>query len=258
MALGLAVMLAFLLAGSYFVGRAVQREMEVARLQADFVSAVSHEFRSPLATMRQLSELLAAGRVPAEERRQYYYDLLASESRRLQRLVENLLDFGKLEAGAPYRLEPVDPGALVESVVSEFEAQLSSPGCHIEASGNKGSARMLADPEAVSLALRNLLDNAVKYSPGCPTVWVDWAPQDGRIAIRVRDRGSGIPPEERERIFRKFVRGAAADAGNVKGAGVGLAMVERVVKAHGGEIRVESEPGVGSTFTLLFPMVNSV
>ena len=117
---------------------------------------------------------------------------------------------------------------------------------------------MLADPEAVSLALRNLLDNAVKYSPGCRTVWVDWAPQDGRIAIRVRDHGSGIPPEERERIFRKFVRGAAAAAGSVKGAGVGLAMVEHVVKAHGGEIRVESEPGVGSTFTMLFPMVNSV
>jgi len=257
-ALGLAVMLVFLLAGSYFVARAVRREMEVARLQSDFVSAVSHEFRTPLTTMRQLSELLAAGRVPLEERRQQYYDLLAGESRRLQRLVESLLNFGKLEADArPYHFEPLDPRALVENVVSEFLSQISRPDCRIEMSGEKDSARVLADPEAVSLALRNLLDNAVKYSPGCQTVWVDWARQGERIAIRVRDRGPGIPAAEQKLIFRRFVRGAAAMAANIRGTGVGLAMVHHVVKAHGGEILVESEPGVGSTFTMLLPTVTS-
>src|SRR5262249_54819392 len=101
-------------------------------------------------------------------------------------------------------------------------------------------------------------DNAVKYSPHCPMVWVEWAAEGERIAIRVRDRGLGIPPAEREQIFQKFVRGAAATEANVKGTGVGLAMVRHVVTAHGGDIKVESEPGAGRTFTMLLPKANRV
>ena len=254
---GLGVMLLFLVAASYVIGRAVKQEMDLARLQSDFVSAVSHEFRTPLAAMRQLSELLAAGRVPHQERRQQYYESLAGESRRLQRLVENLLNFGKFQAGArPYRLEPLDPRALVEQVVSEFQSQLAHPDCRIDISGDDESGRLLGDAGAVALALHNLLDNAVKYAGAGRSVSVSWTRQGQRIALRVRDEGPGIPAEERARIFERFVRGTAAAAANVRGTGIGLAMVRQVVTSHGGEVTVESSPGAGSVFTIWLPIAD--
>ena len=246
------IMVLFLIAGTYFVARAIRRESEVSRMQSEFVSAVSHEFRSPLTSMRQLSEMLALGRVPQESRRELYYDTLVRETARLQRLVEALLNFGRMEAGArQYHFEELDAASLVHRVVSEFEPQLAAVGRHIELKGAENGCRIEADPEAMSVALRNLVDNALKYSWDQPAVWVEWGKQSERVAIRVRDQGAGIAPAEMKAIFRKFVRGSAAALGNVKGSGVGLAMVRHIVAAHGGEILVESEPGSGSTFTVL-------
>ena len=232
--------------------------MELARLQSDFVAAVSHEFRTPLAAMRQLSELLAAGRVPSEDRRQQHYESLAGESRRLQGLVENVLDFGALEAGTrAFSLEPVDPRMFIEQVVAEFRSQMGQPDCRIELTGNTGTLRLLADAEALSVALRNLLDNAVKYSRSTGAIRVNWTAEGDRIALRVHDEGPGIDPIEQRRIFQKFVRGSAATSAKVKGAGLGLAMVHHIVAGHGGEVRVSSEPGAGATFTLLLPAVST-
>jgi len=250
------VMFVFLLAGTYFIARAIRREMAVSRLQSDFVSAVSHEFRSPLTSMRQLSEILAFGRLPSEERRQLYYQTLVSETERLQRLVEKLLNFGGIEAGKrQYHFEPIDTGDLVEHVTAEFERQIAGSGRLIELHGMPSGCRIEADREALSIALRNLVDNALKYSPEFPTVWVEWARENDSVAIKVRDQGPGIPASERKAIFHKFVRGSAAAAGGVKGMGVGLAMVQHIVVAHGGEVRVASEPGLGSTFTMVLPAV---
>jgi signal transduction histidine kinase len=250
---GLSVMFVFLLATSYFISRAVSREVALARLQADFVSAVSHEFRTPLASMRQLSELLAAGRVRVEARRQQYYESLATESRRLQRLVENLLEFGKLEAGRrPYHIEPVDPHALMESAVADFVSQLGRADCRIEICGGKAETLVLADRDAMTLVLHNLLDNAVKYSGG-RSVRLCCESEGDRIAFSVSDEGPGISTDDRHRIFQKFVRGASAAATNVKGTGLGLAMVKLIVSGHGGEIRVNSQPDAGSTFTVILP-----
>jgi signal transduction histidine kinase len=249
----LSVMLVFLLAASYFIGRAVRREVVLARLQADFVSAVSHEFRTPLASMRQLSEMLEAGRVPSDARRQKYYGSLAAESRRLQRLVENLLEFGKLEAGRrPYHIAPVDPRALMESAVTDFLSQLGRSDCRIEVDGGDAKAPVLADRHAMTLVLHNLLDNAVKYSGG-RSVRLCCEAEGDRIAFSVSDEGPGISAEDQHRIFQKFVRGASAAATNVKGTGVGLAMVKLIVSGHGGEIRVSSQPDAGSTFTVVLP-----
>jgi signal transduction histidine kinase/predicted negative regulator of RcsB-dependent stress response len=244
----------FLIAGAYFIARAVRRDLEVSRMQSDFVAAVSHEFRSPLTSIRQLSELLAEGRVPGQERRQVYYDTLVRETTRLQRLVEALLNFGRMEAGVrQYRFEEMDASNLVERVAAEFEPQIANSGRHIELEAAPDLCPIDADPEALSVALRNLVDNALKYSPGCPTVWVQWRTENAHVAIRVRDSGLGIPASERRAIFRKFFRGTAAATANVKGSGVGLAMVRHIVAAHGGEISVVSEPGEGSTFTMLLP-----
>jgi signal transduction histidine kinase len=250
--LGTVVMVLFLLAGTYFIARAIRREMEVSRMQSEFVSAVSHEFRSPLTSMRQLSEMLLAGRVPSEERRDKYHATLVRETQRLQRLVEALLNFGRMEAGArPYRFEEVDAAELAQRVAAEFETEIAS-GRNLELYGY-GGCRFHADPEALRVALRNLVDNALKYSPHDRTVWLEWGLENSRVAIRVRDRGAGITPAERKEIFRKFVRGTAAADGNVKGSGVGLAMVRHIVDAHHGEIQMESQVGIGSTFTVLLP-----
>jgi signal transduction histidine kinase len=251
---GILVMVLFLLAGTYFIARAIRKEMEISQLQSDFVAAVSHEFRTPLTSLRQLSELLLEGRVPSEARRQVYYRTLVSETERLQRLVETLLNFGGAESGSRgYRFARVDPREIVRGVIAEFAAQ----GRAIEWSPAGEGCVVLADAEALSVALRNLLDNALKYSPTSSKVWVECAGQDRFLAIRVRDEGAGIAPAEAKAIFEKFVRGSAAASGNVKGTGVGLATVRHIVTAHRGEVRVASEPGRGSTFTLLLPKMEA-
>jgi signal transduction histidine kinase len=251
---GMGVMALFLIAGTYFTARAIRGEIEVSRMQSDFVSAVSHEFRSPLTSIRQLSEILALGRAPTEERRQLYYETLVRETSRLQRLVEALLNFGRMEAGKrPYHFEELDARALVERVAAEFQQHIDETGRKIELAGPDCQLPVEADPEALAVALRNLIDNALKYSPNEPSVWVEWAIENGQVAIRVRDRGMGIKAEERKAIFRKFVRGSAAASGNVRGSGVGLAMVLHIIDAHHGDILVNSEPGSGTTFTVLLP-----
>jgi signal transduction histidine kinase len=252
---GLAMMALLLLTVSYFSVRAFAREMAVARLQSDFVAAVSHEFRTPLTSMRQLTEMLARGRVPSEERRQQYYEVLAHETGRLHRLVEGLLNFGRMEASAlEYRFEPIDAAALVRSVAQEFQEQTRGRGYCIELNAAQEGPLIRADKESIERALWNLLDNAVKYSPTCQTVWLELLRKEQHLLIRVRDHGLGIPPGELKEIFKKFVRGDAARSTNVKGTGIGLTMVHHIVEAHGGEIRVESMPNQGSTFTIVLPV----
>jgi nitrogen-specific signal transduction histidine kinase len=252
----MAAMFAFVWGACYFMARAIRREAAVARLQSDFVAAVSHEFRSPLTTVRQMAEMLDEDRVPTEERRHKYYRILAAEAARLQRLVETLLNFGRMESGAErYRFADLDASALVREVVTEIAPRARESGKTIEIDG-PDAMRVRADQDALSMALRNLIDNAIKYSPGQPTVWVRWRQDDARAAICVVDRGVGIPRSEHRTVFDRFARGRAAIEANIKGTGVGLSMVQQIVTAHGGEIRVESEPGRGSTFTLLLPAVH--
>jgi signal transduction histidine kinase len=250
----MAAMLAFVWGAAYFMTRAIRREAAVARLQSDFVAAVSHEFRSPLTTVRQMAEMLDDDRVPSDARRHKYYKIVASEAARLQRLVETLLNFGKMEAGAErYRFVDLDAASLIREVVEDITPQAHDARKAIEIDGVEGEVRVRADQSALALALRNLIDNAIKYSPGQPLVWVRCHRDRDRAAICVVDRGVGIPRSEQRSIFGKFVRGRAAIDANVKGTGVGLSMVQQIVAAHGGEIQLQSEPGQGSTFTLLLP-----
>ena len=253
--LGTSSLVLFLILGAYFIARVIRREAETVRMQSDFVSAVSHEFRSPLTSMRQLSEMLAEGRVQSVDRRQLYYETLVKETTRLQRLIEGLLNFGRMDAGARhYRFETLNAANLVQRVVSEFEPQVSGQGRRIQASSSIESYPIEGDPEAIGVALRNLVDNALRYSPDQPIVWVDLERHNGCVAIRVRDKGPGIAESERKAIFRRFVRGSAAKATNAKGSGVGLTMVRHIVAAHGGEITLASTLGQGSEFTMLLPV----
>jgi signal transduction histidine kinase len=253
----MAAMLVFLWGGMYFMARAIRREAAVARLQSDFVAAVSHEFRTPLTTIRQMTEMLEAGRVMSVERRQAYYNVLTGEATRLQRLVETLLNFGRMEAGAArYQLEEVDLAALIRRVMQDIDPA-GKHSARIVASGPAAGPVVHADAGALGLAVRNVIDNALKYSPEGEKVQVEWSEAGGRAAVRVIDTGIGIPPAEQQAIFEKFVRGRSAIDGSVAGTGVGLAMVREIVRAHGGEVDVESEVGRGSTFTVTLPLVNS-
>jgi signal transduction histidine kinase len=252
---GFAFAALLLATGGYVTARAVSRELAVARLQSDFVSAVSHEFRTPLATMRQLSELLADGRVANEANRQDYYEGLRGESERLSRLVEDLLDFGRMDAGArEYRFQPVEPATFVRTVAAEFRAQARAHGYHIEIAAAPALPDVRGDREALGRALWNLLDNAVKYSPESKTIWVEAVREGGQVAIRVRDEGVGIAGADQRQIFKKFVRTSSAKAAGITGTGLGLTMVQHIVSAHGGEVRVNSTPGAGSAFTILLPV----
>ncbi len=251
---GIVMMAAIMLAGGYFINSAVVREVTVARLQSDFVAAVSHEFRTPLTTLRQLSEMLVHGRVSTAGRREEFYKTLHAESERLHRLVEGLLDFGRMEAGQlQYRFEPVDPEAFMRGVVSDFQREVSGIGYSVELHGGGSLPAIRGDRESLARVFWNLLDNAVKYSPESKTIWVDVSEAGQRLMVRVRDRGLGIPAAEQKEIFQKFVRGAAAKQSSIRGTGVGLAMASQIVAAHGGDISVDSKPGEGSVFTVLLP-----
>jgi signal transduction histidine kinase len=251
---GFALMLLVITAASYFVFRAVNRELSVARLQSDFVAAVSHEFRTPLTAMSHLTEMLEEGGTPGD-RLPLYYRALGKETRRLRGMVESLLDFGRMEAGRHiYHIEDADAADLVRRVVDEFRGEVSAHAHRVQLDMPLGERRIRADGEAITRALRNLLDNAVKYSPESSTVRVVVESQPGRLAISVEDQGAGIPKHEQRRVFRKFVRGTSSRTLNVEGSGIGLSMVDHIVRAHGGRVALDSEPGRGSRFTILLPM----
>jgi signal transduction histidine kinase len=253
MMMGLGMLALLVVAASYLIGRAVSRELAAARLQSDFVSAVSHEFRTPLTSMRQFTEMLVEDGSLAPEKRRAYYGAQERATRRLSRLVESLLDFGRMEAGArPYRLERLDAGRLVRDTVEEFKQETGPADLALECVVPDQGPAVKADREALTQALWNLLDNAVKYSGENAVVRVE-VEAGNDVAIRVKDEGAGILPSERKRILRKFVRGSSAAAFGVKGTGIGLAMVKHIVDAHGGRLALESEPGRGSTFTILLP-----
>jgi signal transduction histidine kinase len=253
-----AVLITFALlacAGSWIVGRAVSRELAVARLQADFVAAVSHEFRTPLTTMAQLTEMLLDARVQEPRRQRGYFQAIARQTERLRRLVENLLDFGRMEAGrSAYQRRAIDVKAWLELVVEQFRHDAASRGhqVHLDVSGH-GGVMVNGDEDALTNALWNVLDNAAKYSPEGSEVWVELRRSEAGVAIDVRDAGIGIPQEEQRAIFGKFVRGARARADRIAGTGLGLAIVEHVLKAHDGTITVRSVMHQGSTFTITLP-----
>jgi signal transduction histidine kinase len=237
--------------------RLISFTMKQAQLQADFVAAVSHEFRSPLTTLRTITELLVQNRIPDEARRQQSYVFLDHETSRLHRLVEELLDFRRRESGSEqYILERHDVIQLVRAALDDFGELAAAQGFRIET--DIGRPRdpftVKVDEEAFRRAVRNLLDNAMKYSPVCRTVWVNASVQNDSVLISVRDEGMGIDADEEQVIFQKFVRGDAAKRAGIKGTGIGLTMVQQISEAMGGEVRLQSQPGVGSTFTIVLPL----
>jgi signal transduction histidine kinase len=245
------VLLAF---GGYFTVRIVKRELEIARLRADFVSTVSHEFRSPLTGIRQLGGMLLDGRVTGDEKQRGYFKMIVQESDRLSRLVENILDFSRMEEGRKeYRFESLDLSPWLRTLVADFVTEIAAQGAAVEADIQDGLPPISADKAALGSAVRNLLDNAVKYSPGSKTVWLDAGAEGDAVEISVRDKGVGISEYDRKRIFDRFYRAEGEISKRIKGVGLGLSLVKHVVTAHGGRVECQSRIGEGSIFTIRIP-----
>jgi signal transduction histidine kinase len=220
---GIGIMTLVVLTSGYVLNRAISRELAVSRLQSDFVAAVSHEFRTPLTTIRQLSELLAGARVSSAARQQQYFETIVAESERLRQMVETLLDFGRMTSGRfEYRFGPVDVPALVNEVATAVMGD--RPGSRVDVVTSGSPPAVHGDREALSRVFRNVLENAVKYSPADRHAWVAITGNAGRTTVEVRDRGLGIAAEEQRRIFEQFVRGTTASTAGIPGTGIGLAM----------------------------------
>jgi signal transduction histidine kinase len=239
--------------GGLFLYRAVSSEVAVVQLRADFVSAVSHEFRTPLSSMLALLERVESGHVVEKDMLARYHQTLRQEARRLGLLVDKLLDFAQIEAGKKkLSFERVEVDEVVaeaieglrqSSVAGHVEQTPSAPGAHIYVD---------ADRTAIIHCVHNLIENAVKYSPPGAPVIVRSGQQDGEPFVEVIDQGIGIPVREQKQIFEKFYRAGNAKALNVYGTGIGLALVQRIMDSHGGSVTVVSAPGKGSCFRLVF------
>lgn len=247
----LGIVVALLAFGSYLTMRTLKTEIAMAQMKSDFVSTVSHEFRSPLAGLNQLGEMLRDGRVRDESRRQEYYEMIVTETQRLRRLVENILDFSRMEDGRKqYRFEPMDPAGWLREVAEDFRSQVAGRGFAVETSIPNALPSIVADRETLTTAVHNLLDNAVKYSRDSNIVQLEANASENGLSILVRDRGAGIREEDRPHIFEKFYRGGGELAREVKGVGLGLNLVQHIVKAHGGTMDFDTAEGEGSTFTI--------
>jgi signal transduction histidine kinase len=241
--------------GVFIIARAAARELRVAEMKSNFVSSVSHDLKTPLALIQLFAETLELGRLKNTERAPEYYRIINSEARKLTRLINNLLDFSKIEAGLrKYQLEPTDLASLARRVVDSLESQFRHNQFSVSLRAPQTPIAVRLDAEAAEQALENLLSNAMKYSPEHREIIVEVDRSDRYGVVRVRDRGIGIAPRQQRRIFQKFYR-VQTDAGTgPQGTGLGLAIVDHVMRAHGGFVQVDSEPGHGSTFTLHFPL----
>jgi len=257
---GIYLYMFILLAGILIFGltltiRIVSHEFELGKMKSDFVSTVSHEFKSPLTSIRQLSEMLQTGRVPSEERRQRYYDVLLEQSERLSLLIDNILDFAKMEEGKKeFEFETVEMGPLLEDLVSTIQQQVRHEGFTVEVEFDKSLPPIQADRAAIIQAITNLIDNGIKYSAGAKKVCVCGFTENQYLVIAVQDFGVGIKPEEIDKVFERFYRGGDELTRTVKGSGLGLTLVKQIVQAHHGTVHVESEPGRGSTFSIRLPL----
>lgn len=243
-----------LILGIAYLVRSVRAEMVLARQKTDFVANVSHELRTPLALIRMHVETLEMGRVASPEKQRHYYRVLLNEAARLSRLVDTILDFFRIESGRrEYQLAPANPREVVEDALCTYDVFLREHGFEVNRGLEGAFPAVRLDREAVSQALINLIDNAVKFSGDSRRIDVGMEAHARSVVVWVRDYGIGIPEREQQRIFEKFHRVTGPGGGETKGSGLGLSLVSHVMKAHGGKVTVESEVGKGSTFSLYFP-----
>ncbi|TVQ93701.1 MAG: sensor histidine kinase [Deltaproteobacteria bacterium] len=235
--------------------RYVLNELESARIKTDFAANVSHELRSPITQIRLKGEALQLDLIRDDDDRRAQYDAIVREAERLSRLVDNVLDFAAIERGAKrYTMRPEDPVVLIHSAVETSRANIEGAGMTLELDLPDDLPVVWIDRDAIGQVLINLLSNAVKYGASGKWIGVEARHTGQALELRVRDRGIGIAPEDRNRIFDDFYRSADPRVRRCKGTGIGLTIVRYIVEAHGGRITAEPTPGGGTTFTVHLPL----
>ncbi len=244
-----------LIAGVWVVYRTVRREVELAQMKSDFVSNVSHEIKTPLALIRMFGETLQLKRIKTEAKKQEYYDTIVQETERLTRLINNILNFSRMEAGRKeYRMEPVDLNAVVLDVLKNYRPHLEREGFSVATDHADHLPLIDADTGALAEALLNVIDNSVKYSRAEKYLKITTGNDRKSVFVEVEDHGIGIDPRQQKKIFEKFYRVSSGLVDGTKGTGLGLALVKHIVDAHRGTITLRSQVGKGSAFRMTFPV----
>jgi signal transduction histidine kinase len=241
--------------GGYLLLRDVDRDVRMNEVRSQFVASVSHELKTPLTSIRMFAETLAMGRGRDERTRYEYLETIVNESERLARLVDNVLDFSKIEQGKKiYRLRPTRLEEVAGSAARAMQFPLAQQGFKLRVSVQEQMPELKADPDAIQQAILNLLTNAMKYSGDAREIDLRLSARNGDSVIEVADHGLGLAPEEQKRIFDKFYRAPSHESHLIAGTGLGLTLVAHIAKAHGGRVEVESAPGIGSTFRVFLPV----
>jgi len=245
------------------VGNIFRRQMRLARLKTDLVAAVSHELKTPLASMRLLVDSLLEDTHPDPTKTREYLRLIAGENDRLTRLIENFLTFSRIERNRQrFDFAPVKPGNVIHAAAHILRERLQSPACRFEIDAPDDLPPVNADGDALITVLLNLLDNAYKYTPAgeemVKRISVRSHHSAGEVVFEVEDNGIGIAPRDQKRIFRRFYQVDQRLARETGGCGLGLSIVEFIVRAHGGTVCVTSRPGAGSTFIVRLPCAEEV
>lgn len=231
---------AVVLLGVVVVLFAATRERKLALMKSDFVANVSHELKTPLALVRMFSENLLTGRVPKDKERKYLEVILA-ESERLSALIDNILDFARVERGkTAFAFRLANLNEVLQRAAEAGRARAERHGILVHTDLGEEEMEANVDERAIEIAVLNLIDNAIKYAPESPEVWVKLERAKERYVVSVKDRGPGIPLDQQQKIFERFVRGQARPGEAVRGSGIGLSLVEQIAKAHGGQAWVTS------------------
>jgi two-component system phosphate regulon sensor histidine kinase PhoR len=243
-----------LFAGLFLIVLAVRTERRASDLKSDFIANVSHELKTPLSLIRMFAELLAGGRERGEGKAKEYAEIIQRESERLTHLIDNVLDFARIERGkVAYTFRPGDLADVVARGLDVYRYRLEREGMKLTTEIAPDLPAVEMDENAMTLALLNLVDNAVKYAPEGKEIHVALGAKDERVTLRVSDRGPGIEEGEYQRIFERFYRSPKVRGKRVRGSGIGLSLVKHIAEAHGGGVEVESKLGEGSTFSLWIP-----
>jgi signal transduction histidine kinase len=253
-AAALCLVIGVTLFGAYLLWRDVRREVRLAEMRSSFVSAVSHELKTPLTAIRMFAETLRMNR-PADARtREEYLDTIVNESERLTRLLNNVLDFSKIEQGTKsYRRAPHSLAEIVCFAARAMQYSLEQQRFVLQTEAEENMPAALVDRDAIEQAILNLLANAMKYSGDSRDIEMRLRSDDASAVIEVTDHGIGIEPREQSRIFERFYRVPGPETDRIPGTGLGLTLVQHIAEAHGGHVTVRSEPGKGSTFAIVLP-----
>jgi len=241
--------------GFAFVMYSINTELRLNKLKSEFISNVSHELKSPLTSIRMMTEMLYHKRVETEERKSAYYSAMLEESEHLSHLLDNILDFSRMEDDRKkYDFTDLDLDDLLVKFLESARERIKEQGFEIRYNRPDKVSLIRGDRDAIQQVFYNLFDNAIKFSGTSRIIDVTLSPQDEEIMFSVKDYGIGISAKDQEKIFDRFYRGDKPQKLGIKGSGIGLTIVKQIVEAHGGIIEVESEVGKGSLFTVRLPL----